>query len=345
MCRRLDAEALQRRWMHQLAFGDDRANDHLIQLWLGIFPVSWRQLKDSSPLTRQIATIRRCLAGTYTDLLQAMVVDPALQISLNGPQSVRGQPNENLARELLELFSLGEGHYRESDVIEAARALTGYVLVSDGSLRLDPTRHDDGPHNILGRRMSFNASTLASWLCEQPATALHITRRLWPQLVGPPARPGRIEAIASSWRQQNLSLPWLMAELARSPEAQAARGQRLDSPITLASRSLALLGSRHPDAINIILRHLPAMGQQLFAPPSVKGWPVNTQWINLRWLQARQRGLLALLADEEVWADRRLPDSLLSSITPIAPLTLSLPAPSTRENISLLFSDPVWQLS
>lgn len=345
LCRLVDSQQWQREWLDRLAFGPDRNADAQVQLWLGLFPVSWRQLREPGPLRRQVEAIRRCLSGTYTDLLQAMVADAALQISLNGPQSHRGQPNENFARELLELFTLGLGHYAERDVIESARALTGYRVTPEGQLIVDPRRHDDGPKTILGRRAPFDGPSLAAWLCEQPATAIQIIRRLWPSLVGPPPPAARLQALAQAWRSQHLSLPWLMHHLRDSPEAHAARGQRLDSPITVVTRSLALLGSRHPEALVISLQHLGAMGQAPFEPPSVKGWPVNTEWITLRWLQARRRGLLALLAHEEVWASRRPLDLLPASLTTIPPLTLTLPAPATRDAIAQLFADPVWQLS
>ena len=87
------------------------------------------------------------------------------------------------------------------------------------------------------------------------------------------------------------------------------------------------------------------MGQAPFEPPSVKGWPHNAEWIKLSWLQARRRGLQALLADEEVWSSARLPPDLPTSLTPIPPLGLSLPAESSRANLSALFADPVWQLA
>ncbi len=321
----------------------------MIQIWLGIFPVNWKQLPPNaaSLLTAQIEAIRANLTATYTDLLTAMLADPALQISLNGLTNHRGNPNENLARELLELFSLGEGSYREADVMASARALTGYRLDRTGRLELDARRHDDGPKTILGRTATFNAPTLAAWLCEQPATAQNITKRLWQRLVGPLPPVARLAAIAAAWRQQNLSLPWLVSALEQAPEATAARVQasRLDDPITMVARSLALLGSRHPDALRISRLHLGRMGQAPFEPPSVKGWPVNGEWLNLRWLQARRRGLNALLADEEVWAARQLPASLAPSLTAIPPLTLSLPAEPSRTNLALVFSDPVWQLA
>jgi uncharacterized protein (DUF1800 family) len=318
-----------------------------IQLWLGIFPVNWRQLPDPALLQRQIATIHRCLPGSFPSLLKAMVLDPALQLSLNGPANHRRNPNENFARELLELFSLGEGHYSERDVREAARALTGYRLTADRELVLDPRRHDPGPQTILGHTAAFDGVSLAAWLAEQPATARHITRRLWLQHVGTPPPTQRLEALASGWRQQHLSIPWLLNAIHSSPEAIRSRqqGLRLADPLEVVVRSLRLLGSRHPDALAISLRGLRAMGQAPFEPPSVKGWPHNTQWLHLRWLQARRRGLQALLTDEEVWANAQLPDELPTSLTPIPPLGLPLPAAANRANLSALFADPVWQLA
>jgi hypothetical protein len=87
------------------------------------------------------------------------------------------------------------------------------------------------------------------------------------------------------------------------------------------------------------------MGQAPFEPPNVKGWPVNEQWLNLRWLQARRRGLQQLLTDEEVWASAALPAELSVGLTPIPPLGLQLPVAATRENLAALWADPVWQLA
>ena len=346
-CKRRQATELQRSWLAQLAWGADQRRLWQVQLWLGVFPVNWRQLPYPALLERQIATISRHLDGSYAELLKAMLLDPALQISLNGPANHRRNPNENLARELLELFTLGEGHYSERDVREAARALTGYRLDGQQQLVLDPRRHDAGSKTILSRRADFNAASLALWLAEQPATARHISARIWRQQVGSPPSPQRLDALATGWRQQQLSIPWLLAAIAAAPEAidSRKRGLRLVDPLEVVARSLRLLGSRHPDALAISLRGLRAMGQAPFEPPSVQGWPVNEQWLNLRWLQARRRTLAALLADEEVWASRLLPPELAAGLTPIAPLTLALATEPSREALAALFADPVWQLA
>lgn len=346
-CEQEALRLLQKTWLERLAFGPTPLDDRLIQLWLGIFPVNWRQLGGRHALlVGQIEAIRAHLNGNYPELLAAMVADPALQISLDGLRSHRGRPNENLGRELLELFSLGEGNYSERDVSEAARALTGYRLQSDGTLTIDPRRHDDGPKTILGRTAAFDGPSLVGWLCEQPATARHLTARLWVRLVGPLPAPARIAAIARGWRQQNLVIPWLIEALLHTPEAAASirAGAMLRDPLDLVLASLALIGSRHPEALAAARVHLARMGQPLFEPPSVKGWPVDGQWLSLRGLQARRRFHQALLANAEVWGSRSLPEELAPSLTPIQPLTLRLPAQPGRDTLARLFRDPVWQL-
>lgn len=345
-CKRETALKLQQDWIGRLTFGPTPLEDRLIQLWLGIFPVNWNQLGNPHLLVLQIETIRAHLNGTYPELLGAMVADAALQISLDGLHNHRQSPNENLSRELLELFSLGQGNYVERDVVEAARALTGYRLQNDGSLSIDPRRHDEGPKTILGRTAAFDGTSLVEWLGQQPATARNVTSRIWLLLVGPQPPARRIAAIARDWQKHNLTIPWLIKTLLHSPEAAASirAGDMLRDPIDLMVASLALIGSQHPDAFVAARLHLGRMGQVPFEPPSVKGWPVNDQWLKRRGLQARRRGLQALLADAEVWASRSLPDQLISQLTPIAPITLSLPAKPSRDTLSQLFNDPVWQL-
>jgi uncharacterized protein (DUF1800 family) len=349
-CRRQRARELQRQWLSTLAWGSDDISvgeAAQIQIWLGIFPVSWRQVPDPDLLTQQIGAIHQRLKGGFQELLTAMVLSPAVQISLNGPANHRRNPNENLARELLELFSLGEGAYSESDVREASRALTGYRLTADRQMVINARRHDPGLKTILGRTANFDGTSLSKWLAEQPATANHLTSRLWLQLVGIRLPPERLQSIGNAWQRQQLSIPWLMDAIHNSAEATRSRkeGLRMADPLEVVTRSLRLLGSRHPDALAISLRGLKAMGQAPFEPPSVKGWPHNAQWLNLRWLQARRRTLQDLLADEEVWASSKLPAELPTNVTPIPPLGLSLPAEANRANLSTLFADPIWQLS
>ena len=349
-CRRSKARSLQRRWLESLTWGNEDFNKNKakqIQLWLNIFPVNWRQLPDPLLLEQQLESIQTKMHSNYKLLLEAMVLDPAVQISLNGTSNHRKNPNENLARELLELFTLGEGQFSEKDIQESARALTGYRLDSNHKLILINSRHDNGVKQILNHSEIFNGSSLALWLAEQTATAHNITKRLWHRLVGTPLSAARLEKIASDWKSKKLSIPWLLEEIQTSQEALVSRrnGLRIADPLEMIARSLHLLNSRHPDALSISLQGLRAMGQMPFEPPSVKGWPTNTQWLKTRWMQARRRTLQNLIADEETWANANLPRELSSELTPIPPIGLKLPAAPSRENLLMLFGDPVWQLA
>ncbi|MFM7549205.1 MAG: DUF1800 family protein [Cyanobacteriota bacterium] len=344
-CRIQQTRRLQTSFLNQLAWSSDPQANSQILLWLGLFPVNLRIIPEPQLLRRQINTISTNLNGSYKQLLQAMILDPALQLSLNGTSNKRNKPNENLARELLELFSLGEGNYTEADVIEAARALTGYRLDQDKRIVLEPEQHDPLEKTILGRRFAFDAPSLVAWLCEQPATARNITARVWRRLIGPQPSRATLGALASGWHRQKLSIPWLIQAITKTEEARAHKGERLIDPIEMVVKSLRLIGSRHPDAIDISLQGLRAMGQPFLEPPSVKGWPENEQWLQFRWLEARRSTLQRLLSNEEVWESARPPSLLELTLTPIQPLNLTLPAPASPTNISRLFADPVWQLA
>ena len=346
-CKRTVATQLQKSWLEELVWGVDAQRSWQVQCWLGVVPVHWRQLPDPSLLNQQIESIRTCLDGSYEELLVAMVQDPALQISLNGLANHRMNPNENFARELLELFSVGAGGFSEEDVREAARALTGFRMNASRHLVLQSRRHDGGLKTILGRSDRFDPISLVRWLTQQPATAKHIALRVWGQVIGTLPSPGRLRQLADSWRKQDLSLTWLMDALVTSPEADISRrmGQKLADPLDMVCRSLRLIGSRHPDAVDVTLKGLKAMGQSPFEPPNVGGWPVNEGWLNVRWLHARKRTLRKLIRNEEIWSSRTLSDALQPSLTVRPPLTISLPAPSSRDHVARLLLDPVWQLS
>ena len=352
LCRHQRSRSVQYRWLRRLSFGPKPNADVLIQLWLGIFAVNWRQLPRAEFLDRQISDVRSQLLGTYGELLTAMVLNPALQLSLNGPANHRASPNENLARELLELFSLGQGHYSQDDVRESARALSGYRVGLGGPIRSrelvkEEPRHDAGLKTILGRRAPFDAVSLVAWLVEQPATASTILARVWRDWIGDEPDPARVDSLAAQWRQSNLSLPWLYEALSQQPETLLCQefGRRLLDPISLVTRTMRLLGSRDREVFVLGLSVMRRMGQAPFEPATVEGWPSGVGWLSHRWMMARRRGLLQLLAHEEIWASRNLPEQLSPELVPFQPLHLSLPAVPSRDNLALLLVDPSWQFS
>jgi uncharacterized protein (DUF1800 family) len=137
----------------------------------GLFAVHLSKVPDPGLLWQHLETIRQQLRGGYGQLLVAMLADPATLRNLDGLASHRKSPNENLARELMELYSVGAGSFQESDVISGARALSGYRL-RQGQIVLDERAHDPGPMRVLGKLASFDATSLATWLVSQPAVRI-----------------------------------------------------------------------------------------------------------------------------------------------------------------------------
>src|SRR5262249_33832626 len=149
------AHRLQGVGVYRMLFGPDPLTERLTLMWHDHFATSNLKVNNLSLMRRQNETLRSLGRAPFGTLLRAMLRDPALLIWLDAPENTRGHPNENLARELMELFTLGVGPYSEDDVKQAARALTGWRLAGDG-VRLIPSRHDPGTKTTLGRTPAFD---------------------------------------------------------------------------------------------------------------------------------------------------------------------------------------------
>ena len=172
-----DPNRLKAWWMYRILFGPDPLVERLTLMWHDHFATSNLKVDDLGLMRRQNETLRSHARGPFGDMLGAMVHDPALLVWLDAPSNRKGRPNENLARELLELFALGVGRYTEADVKESARALTGWD-VEDGASVFIAARHDDEVKSVLGATGPFDADGLVALLLEQPATAHRIAHRL-----------------------------------------------------------------------------------------------------------------------------------------------------------------------
>ena len=155
----------------------DPLGERLTLMWHDHFATAQSKVEDLALMRRQNETFRRLARAPFGDLLDASVREPALLLYLDAPSNRKDHPNENLARELMELFTLGIGNFTEADVKEAARALTGWT-VEDGTFREVPSKHDDGEKTLLGRNGRWAASDLLSILLDRPATARRIARRI-----------------------------------------------------------------------------------------------------------------------------------------------------------------------
>lgn len=216
-------ERLKAYWLHRIVFGSDPLREKLTLLWHGHFATSQRKVRNVERMLAQNELLRRHALGDFRAMAAAILVDPAMLVWLDGVGNSKERPNENLAREFLELFTLGVGHYSEADIREAARALTGWV--KDGEegdysvdLRFDPVRFDGGLKTFLGRTGPWKADDIARIVFEQPAAAGHVARKLYRSFVRDDVEPGHelIGPLVDRLRAGDFSIREAMGVILRS---------------------------------------------------------------------------------------------------------------------------------
>src|SRR4051812_5504900 len=252
---------------------------------------------------RQNDTLRRLCRAPFGELLNASVREPALLIWLDAPANREGHPDENLARELMELFTLGIGHYTEGDVKEAARALTGWT-VSGGTFVAHAAAHDAGEKTLLGEAGRWDGPGLVRRLLDHPATAARLAGRLCGLLMGEGAAgPAHLAALAEGLRSRGLDVGWAVATVLRSRAFFAAEnlGTRVLGPVEYAVGAARALGCLDPPPSTPLLAGWVArMGQDLFYPPNVGGWPGGRSWLTTRALVGRANYAAALIEGTRV---------------------------------------------
>jgi len=250
---------------------------------------------------QQNVTLRANALGNFADLLHAIARDPAMVIYLDNAQNRKGSPNENFAREVMELFTLGEGHYSEQDIKEAARAFTGWSLDRQtGQFVFRRFIHDDGVKTVLGRTGNFDGDQVLDILLEEPATAEFIVRKLWREFVSPDPDEAAIRRIAKRFRDSRYDIKVALHSIFTSDAFYAGenRGVLVKSPIELVVGTLRQFDMKPGDTTPFAVAAA-GMGQNLFAPPNVKGWPGQETWINASTLLARKQFLERLFRGDE----------------------------------------------
>lgn len=279
--------------------------ERLTLFWHNHFVSSDQKVHAHALMTRQNLLLRENALGNFADLLHAVGKDPAMLVYLDGAQNRRENPNENFAREVMELFTLGRGHYQETDIREAARAFTGWSLEPDsGAFRWRPAFHDTGSKTVLGRSGNFDGDQVLDILLAQPACADFIAAKLWQEFVAPPrddpAEAREIQRLAEVLRRSGYDLRQTLRALLLSEPfwAPRNRGVLVKSPVDLVVGTVRSLDVTVPDALPLafIVRNL---GQDLFAPPNVRGWPGGEAWINSSTLLARKAFIERLLRGED----------------------------------------------
>jgi hypothetical protein len=295
-----DVGLLSSAWIYRMLLGPDPLLERLTLFWHNYFPTSAGKV--GMAVLRQNDIFRRLARAPFGDLLGEVVRDPALLIYLDAPSNRKEHPNENLARELMELFTLGIGHYSEKDVKEAARALTGWS-VAEGKFREEEGRHDSGEKTILMQLGRWSGGDLVRILLEQPATAERLAGRLCGLFFGEGGvDDAAVRELASGLRKRRLDVGWAVGTVLRSEAffAEANLGTRVLGPpeyVVGAARALEVLDPG-PNPL-VLAEYSAGLGQRLFYPPNVGGWREGRAWIHTRSAVARANCAAALLRGED----------------------------------------------
>jgi uncharacterized protein (DUF1800 family) len=298
-----DSDRLKAWWVHRMLCGPDPLGERLTLLWHDHFATSNQKVGDLSAMLRQNELFRTLARAPFGKLLNAVARDPAMLVWLDAPANRKGHPNENLAREIMELFSLGIGNYTEADVKEAARALTGWTVV-DGAFHEASDQHDSGQKTLFGRKGAWTGADLVKFLVAMPATSLRLARRLCGLFFGEPqVEEAAIQALALGLRAHELDIGWGVSTILKSREFFDANniGTRVLSPVEYIAGSTVALGlAESPPSTLVLADWMARLGQDLFYPPNVGGWPGGRSYLSSGSLIGRTKFAFALCAGKPV---------------------------------------------
>lgn len=279
-----EINSLRTWWVREMISSSSPQSERLVLFWHNHFTSAYSALNNQSlSIARQHLLIREHAAGNFRAMLKSMIRDPAMLNYLDNNDSNKRHPNENLARELMELFTLGEGSYSENDVKNAARALTGYSYSSIYDMRFvfKYWNHDEGEKTIFGESGNFDGDDLVDLILEQPAVARYIAMKFWREFIGEIEIPDdRLTPHAAIFRDSNYDVRRLYRSLLNSDDFWHAdnRASLVKSPVSLVVGTIRSTG-RLPSDWETLTSKLSQMGQHLFDPPNVAGWPGGGSWI------------------------------------------------------------------
>ena len=269
----------------------------MVLFWHGHFATSVEKVRDPYYMWRQNELFRRLATDNWLRLLTEAGKDPAMLVWLDQAQSQKAHPNENFAREVMELFALGEGHYTEHDISEGARSLTGWSLDRmDQKFVYRPFFHDNGDKTFLGRTGNFDGDDVIAQIVAQPQAARFITAKLWNYFAGQYPSNELNTALATTFRENGNNFKPFLRVMFRSEEFYSddiVRNQ-VKSPVQWLIGSVRMLENDLPPTL-VSWGMTRQLGQDLFAPPNVKGWDGGVTWITTNTLLARYNDAQALV--------------------------------------------------
>jgi hypothetical protein len=308
-----DGEALRSWWLYGMLQGGHPLREKLTLFWHNHFATSLAKVQSMPLMFRQNCLLRDHAMGRFGLLLQAISRDGAMLLWLDSNNNVKGRPNENYARELMELFSLGVGNYTEKDIREAARAFTGWRTDGD-RFTFDRRFHDHGSKTVLGQTGPWDGGDVVRIVLEQPAVARFLVRKLYRFFISEQADPpdSLLEPLCASFRESDYDIAALVRTMLASRHFYSAHAfrQRLKGPVEYVLGAVQPVYRRYgeneaeylPLPQRVLVGRLGAMGQHLFAPPNVKGWPGGLNWLNTSTLLERDN-FAAALAMGTLWTE------------------------------------------
>jgi uncharacterized protein (DUF1800 family) len=274
-------------WLKEMSTTDAQLREKVALFWHGHFAC-----RHVNSFYQQILIdqIRTNALGNFKDLLFAVSKSPSMLAFLNNQQNRKQRPNENFAREVMELFTLGRGNYTETDVKEAARAFTGWAYNPKGEFVFRQVFHDDGKKTILGKTGNFGGEDVLNIILENKKTAKFISRKIYKFFVNEDVDEGKVTWLADRFFQGNYNINNLVKDIFTSDWFYDAKniGNKIKSPVELLVGMRRLLPMQMAnEEVQLLFQR--SLGQVLFYPPNVAGWPGGKNWIDSSSLMLRLR--------------------------------------------------------
>lgn len=294
-------------WVTRMASSDSSALlEKMTLFWHGHFACT---TNSGLLAVRQLNVLRNNALGNFRSMLKAIARDPSMIRFLNNQQNRKNAPNENFARELMELFTLGRGNYTEQDIKASARAFTGWSSNLKGTFIFRRMQHDYGPKTFMGQTGNFDGDDIIDIILERPEVATFICRKIYAFFVNTKDNPSHINELAEIFRSTDYDIAAVMRHLFSADWFYAPDniGNRIKPPVELIAGLARQLHATNLPTMGVIgIQRL--LGQQLFRPPNVAGWPGGRNWIDNSTLVTRLNlaGALVLASD----FDLRLPQDL-----------------------------------
>jgi uncharacterized protein (DUF1800 family) len=284
-------------WVYMVLNSPEPLREKMTLFWHNHFATSLAKVQRPVMMYHQNLTLRKNAMGKLPVLVHEISKDPAMLVWLDSNSNIKGKANENFARELMELFTLGVGNYAEADIREAARAFTGWQT-EDNKFEFDETLHDGGVKTVLGQTGNFNGEKIVDIVLSQPAAARFLVRKLYSYFISEYAAPpdALLEPLAGSFRSSGYDIGALVKTILSSRHffSGYAYRQRIKNPVEFVAGTLRVSWRRSPSPeergfvdMPTLAAEISTMGQELFAPPNVKGWPGGRSWLNTATVLAR----------------------------------------------------------